>query len=180
MTLSAEQRTRLLEIARNSIIAAHCGERPAIGAVEERLLQPAGAFVTLNDAAGDLRGCIGSIQAVLPLAQAVSSSAINAAIRDPRFPPVSIDELPLLHIDISVLGPVTTVLSLDEIVVGRDGLIVTQGERSGLLLPQVAIEYGWSLDEFLSHTCTKAGLPRDAWRSRETRIERFSAEIFGE
>lgn len=180
MTLSPQQRTRLLEIARNSIIAAHRGERPAIGDVEERLLQPAGAFVTLNDQAGDLRGCIGSIQAVLPLAQAVSDSAISAAFRDPRFPPVSIDELPLLHIEISVLGPVTAVRSVDEIVVGRDGLIVTQRGRTGLLLPQVATEYGWGLDEFLSHTCTKAGLPGEAWHSPETRIERFPAEIFGE
>ncbi len=180
MTLSPQQRTRLLAIARNAIGAIHRGEQPAIAAVEERLLQPAGAFVTLSDRDGALRGCIGSIRAVLPLAHAVSTSAINAAFHDPRFPPVAVDELPSLHIEISVMGPVIRVQSVEEIVIGRDGLIVTQGPRSGLLLPQVASEYGWTLEEFLAHTCNKAALNHDAWRSQETWIERFSAEIFSE
>jgi AmmeMemoRadiSam system protein A len=179
MTLAPEQRSLLLRIARSSIAAVLDGERPVFEAPDERLQEPAGAFVTLNDRAGDLRGCIGSIQPVLPLAQAVSSSAISAAFRDPRFHPVTKDELPSLHIEISVLGPVVPA-TRDEIEVGRDGLIISRGGRTGLLLPQVATEWGWNVDEFLTQTCVKAGLPRDAWRASDVRIERFSAEIFGE
>ena len=149
-------------------------------ALDEDLRRPAGAFVTLHTKDGDLRGCIGSIQAIAPLGQAVSSSAINAAFRDPRFHPVSAGELPALHIEISVMSPIETVQSVDEIEVGRDGLIVSRGGRAGLLLPQVATEYGWDRETFLSQTCVKAGLPPDSWRTPGCRIERFSAEVFSE
>ncbi len=180
--LNHQQRTILLQIARDSITVVLEGGRPDLQRypADEVLRRPAGAFVTLNLENGELRGCIGSIQPVAPLYQAVSMSAINAAFRDPRFYPVEREELPRLHLEISVMGPVERVRSLEEIMVGRDGLIVTRGHYAGLLLPQVATEYGWDRDTFLSHTCLKAGLPRDAWRTADTRIERFSAEVFGD
>ena len=179
--LSQEQRKTLLRIARESIASALEGKRPDLHQfpVDETLRQPAGAFVTLNDEHGDLRGCIGSIHPVAPLYQAVSSSAISAAMRDPRFYPVKREELPALHLEVSVMGPIV-VTKVDDIEVGRDGLIISRGQYAGLLLPQVATEYGWDRETFLSQTCVKAGLPPSAWRSPETKIERFSAEVFGE
>ncbi len=180
--LNQQQRTILLQIARDSIAAVLEGGRPDLQKypTDEILRRPAGAFVTLNLDDGELRGCIGSIQPVAPLYQAVSMSAINAAFRDPRFYPLERQEFARIHLEISVMGPVERVSTIEEIMVGRDGLIVTRGHYAGLLLPQVATEYGWDRDTFLSHTCLKAGLSRDAWRAPETRIERFSAEVFGE
>ncbi|GAC1431038.1 MAG: TIGR00296 family protein [Thermoanaerobaculia bacterium] len=180
--LNETQRKTLLQIARDSILSVLEGRRADLEryAIDEDLRRPAGAFVTLNDRQGELRGCIGSIEPVAPLFQAVSSSAINAAFRDPRFYPVKREELASLHLEISVMGPVTRVRDFHEIEVGRDGLIISKGGHAGLLLPQVASDYGWDRDTFLSQTCVKAGLPPSAWKSPDTRIERFSAEVFGE
>ena len=180
--LNDRLRKQLLRIARESIEAVHAGRAAQWSAadVDEALRRPAGAFVTLKTKSGDLRGCIGSIHAVHPLYQAVSSSAISAAFRDPRFPPVQPHELPELDIEISVMGPIELVATPDDIEVGRDGLIVSRGRNAGLLLPQVAIEYGWDRETFLAQTCVKAGLPPTAWRLQDTRIERFAAEVFGE
>jgi len=180
--LNPDQRTQLLRIARSSIEAVLDGRRPELdlASLDDDLRRPSGAFVTLNERTGDLRGCIGSIEAVAPLAQAVSSSAVNAAVRDPRFYPVRKEELPNLHLEISVMSPIVEVRDLEEIEVGRDGLIISRGGRAGLLLPQVATEYGWDRDTFLSQTCVKAGLPPDCWRTPGCRIEKFSAEVFGE
>lgn len=180
--LLQNQRTQLLRIARESIEAILDGRRFEVDLLQfdDVLRRPAGAFVSLHTHGGDLRGCIGSIYPVAPLCQAVSSNAVNAAFRDPRFYPVRKDELTSLGIEISVMGPVERVASVEEIVVGRDGLIITCGRNAGLLLPQVATEYGWNRDAFLQHTCMKAGLSPDSWRSPEVRIERFSAEVFGE
>ena len=180
--LSDEQRQTLLSIARRSIEAVLEGRRPELdpSQLDEPLTRPSGAFVSLHTKAGDLRGCIGSIQAVAPLCNAVSSNAVNAAFRDPRFYPVRPEELPNLHIEISVMSPIERVASVEEIEVGRDGLIISRGSRAGLLLPQVATEYGWDRETFLRQTCVKAGLSPDSWRLPECRIERFSAEVFGE
>jgi AmmeMemoRadiSam system protein A len=180
--LNPDQRHTLLIIARQSIASVLGGTAPEWRAedFDEVLRQPAGAFVTLNTPEGDLRGCIGSIQAVHPLYQAVASSAIAAAFRDPRFPPLHPGELEQLHLEISVMGPIEVVANVEEIVVGRDGLIMSQGRNAGLLLPQVAAEYRWDRETFLNQTCLKAGLPRDAWRSKDCRIEKFSALVFGE
>jgi AmmeMemoRadiSam system protein A len=180
--LTPEQRSQLLSIARRSIEAVLAGHRPDLDAasLDPVLTRPSGAFVTLHEQGGELRGCIGSIQAVAPLFQAVSSSAINAAFRDPRFFPVTAEELPALQLEISVMSPIEVVTNIEEIEVGRDGLIVSRGSRAGLLLPQVASEYGWDRETFLRQTCVKAGLPPDAWRSPDCRIERFSAEVFAE
>ena len=109
-----------------------------------------------------------------------STSAISAAFRDPRFVPVQPEELPRLEIEISVMGPIERVATPDDIIVGRDGLIISRGRQAGLLLPQVATEYGWERETFLAQTCVKAGLSPAAWRAEDTRIERFAAEVFGE
>jgi AmmeMemoRadiSam system protein A len=180
--LNKTQRTTLLQIARDSIAAVLEGRRPDLNqyAIDDDLRRPAGAFVTLNDRDGELRGCIGSIEPVAPLFQAVSSSAISAAFRDPRFSPVQRDEFPTLHLEISVMGPILPVKDVNEIEVGRDGLIMRRGHSAGLLLPQVATDYGWDRETFLAQTCVKAGLPPTAWQFPDTKIERFSAEVFGE
>lgn len=180
--LTPNQRTQLLSIARASIESALNGERARVDAssLDPELTRPAGAFVTLHTPGGDLRGCIGTIQPVAPLYQAVSSNAVNAAFRDPRFHPLEREELPELHIEISVMSPIEEVTDTGTIEVGRDGLIISRGSRAGLLLPQVATDYGWDRETFLAQTCTKAGLPTDAWRRPDCKIERFSAEVFGE
>jgi AmmeMemoRadiSam system protein A len=138
-----------------------------------------GAFVTLT-LHGQLRGCIGFVIAERPLLDTVREAARAAAFQDPRFTPLRGAELPEVHLEISVLGEPRRVRSLEEIRVGEHGLIVRRGFRSGLLLPQVATEYGWDRDTFLCHTCVKAGLPRDSWRDPDTEIQLFGAEVFGE
>jgi AmmeMemoRadiSam system protein A len=181
--LNQEQRNQLLRIARQSIEAALDGQRAEVDAsqLDETLRRPSGAFVSLHTKDdGALRGCIGSIQPVAPLCQAIASSAINAAFRDPRFYPLRKDELVNVHIEISVMSPIGPVSDVEEIEVGRDGLIISRGSRVGLLLPQVATNYGWDRETFLRQTCVKAGLPPDSWQSRECRIEKFSAEVFSE
>jgi AmmeMemoRadiSam system protein A len=179
--LDESQRQTLLRIARETIAAAVDGRRLTWRPeeVDETLRRPAGAFVTLT-IEGELRGCIGSIVAVEPLYQAVATSARNAAFRDPRFFPLTKDELDRIELEISVMGPIERVTNVEDIVVGRDGLIISRGVQAGLLLPQVATDWGWGREEFLSQTCVKAGLPKDAWQRPDTKIEKFSAEVFGE
>ena len=138
----------------------------------------AGAFVSLH-IRGDLRGCIGYPWGDRPLREVVAQCAVQAATQDPRFPPLSAEELSEIDIEISVLGGIEVVSDISEIHLGRHGLIAEQGHRRGLLLPQVATEHRWDLDTFLSHTCQKAGLSPDAWR-RGARLFRFEAEVFGE
>jgi AmmeMemoRadiSam system protein A len=179
--LTQEQRTTLLRIARDSIRAGLEGRRPQLNEsdYDETLRRPAGAFVTLTSD-GELRGCIGSIVAVEPLYRAVSSSALSAAFRDPRFFPLQQNELDKIELEISVMGPIESVTNVDEIEVGRDGLIISRGRNAGLLLPQVATDYGWDRGTFLDQTCVKAGLEPGSWREPGTKIEKFSAEVFGE
>ncbi|HUT62428.1 MAG TPA: AmmeMemoRadiSam system protein A, partial [Anaerolineae bacterium] len=136
-----------------------------------------GAFVTLNKK-GQLRGCIGHIIGDKPLITTVAEMAMAAALQDPRFPRVESTELSDIDFEISVLTPIRRIKNIEEIVVGRDGIIITRGWNKGLLLPQVATEYGWDRITFLEHTCNKAGLPKDAWKDKNTVIEMFSAEVF--
>lgn len=180
--LSDDHRKTLLDIARQSIAAVLGGRSPDWKAedFDDTLRQPAGAFVTLRTREGDLRGCIGSIRAVDPLYKAVASSAISAAFRDPRFEPLRPGELERLDLEVSVMGPIELVTSIEDVVAGRDGLIISQGGHAGLLLPQVATEYEWDRETFLDQTCLKAGLRRGAWRGKDCRIEKFSAVVFGE
>jgi hypothetical protein len=138
-----------------------------------------GCFVTLKKQ-GDLRGCIGRIVGDMPLCDTVVEYAVHAAVDDPRFPAVSLKELADLDIEISVMTPLERVTDLKDIQVGRDGLLIKMGFNQGLLLPQVATEYGWDRDTFLAHTCLKAGLPPDAYKSPRAEILRFSAQVFGE
>ncbi len=138
----------------------------------------AGAFVTLR-VGGDLRGCIGHIEATDPLGEVLRRCAVAACSSDPRFPPVTPSELDAIDLEISLLGPLQPIAGLQDIVIGRDGLVVERGWQRGLLLPQVATEWGWDAETFLAHTCQKAGLPRDAWQNG-ARVWRFEAEVFGE
>lgn len=179
--LNQTQRLLLLQIARSSIAAVLDGRPPQLdeSAIDETLRKPSGAFVTLKTKSEDLRGCIGSIHPIAPLFQAVSMSAVNAAFRDPRFHPLQKHEFDLVVMEISVMGPIVP-CTTDDIVVGRDGLIISHGRNAGLLLPQVAIEYKWTREEFLRHTCIKAGLHPDTWQNGACRIEKFEAEVFGE
>jgi uncharacterized protein len=149
--------------------------------------EPRGVFVTLKRyPSGELRGCIGYPLPYLPLADAIARSALAAATEDPRFPRVAGDELERLTLEVSVLTvpvPLRATLAdamVAEVTVGRDGLIVEGRGTSGLLLPQVAPEQGWSSEELLDGTCEKAGLPPGAWRDPKIRVRRFEAEIFSE
>jgi len=182
LDLTPDHHKTLLAIARQSISSILDGRAPEWNAAEldEVLHQPAGVFVTLRTKDGELRGCIGSIRATDLLYKAVVTSAISAAFRDPRFEPLRPGELERIDLEISVMGPIEPVTDFEEIVVGRDGLIISRGQYAGLLLPQVATEYGWDRETFLDQTCIKAGLPRGAWRAADCRVEKFSAIVFGE
>jgi AmmeMemoRadiSam system protein A len=136
-----------------------------------------GAFVTIQKR-GQLRGCIGYIEGHGPLHKTVEEMAEAAALRDPRFNPVTERELSELSIEISVLTPVKKISDVNEIQVGKHGIIIKKGWNSGLLLPQVATEYGWDRQTFLEHTCQKAGLPSNAWKDKSTEVYIFSADIF--
>jgi uncharacterized protein len=176
--LTEPERKALLHFARETIRTRLTGSAPPSPV---RLAAPqahSGAFVTLY-VHRELRGCIGYPGSVKRLDDVVAHCAVAAATEDPRFPPLSSDELDELEIEISVLTPIVPVQDLTEIKVGRDGLVIEDGFRKGLLLPQVALEYRWDRDTFLSHTCLKAGLRPDAWRSG-AKVSRFQAEVFGE
>jgi len=178
-TLGAEERHILLELARQTI-GARLADRPL---PEPRIDSPTlcevrGAFVTLK-IDRRLRGCIGHVIGVESLWRAVRDNAIAAAFEDPRFPSLTTDELPQMRIEISSLTPLR-VSRPEDVMVGRDGVLVERGAARGLLLPQVAVEYGWDRQTFLDHTCRKAGLDAGCWRHPDTVISTFTAEVFGE
>ncbi len=153
-----------------------------------RLKKPSGTFVTLNSFPdGMLRGCIGYPEPILPLYQAVIRAAVAAAFEDPRFPPLSEDELDSIIVEVSILTPPKRIddkidrESLPKVIkIGEHGLVIKRGFYSGLLLPQVATEYSWNSTEFLNQTCLKAGLWKDCWLQEGTEVYIFSAEIFSE
>jgi AmmeMemoRadiSam system protein A len=176
--LTESQKGALIEIAR-SAIASQVSGVPFPAPPELGLPTSSGVFVTIKRR-GELRGCLGTLQCRLGLAAEVVRCAADAASEDPRFPPVVLDELGELSIEVSVLGPLEPIDPHDQdaIVIGRHGLVAEQGPRRGLLLPQVATEWGWTTEQFLRQTCTKAGLPADAWQ-RGACISRFDAEVFG-
>lgn len=155
----------------------------------EKLMQPFGVFVTINkieNGQKDLRGCIGYPYPTNPLAEAVIDSAISSATSDPRFYPLSLDELDSVVFEVSVLTPpqlIEVEKSIDypsKIKIGRDGLIIEKGFYKGLLLPQVPVEWGWDEEEFLCQCCIKAGLPPDCWLMKGTKVYKFQAVIFEE
>lgn len=178
---SLDLRTQLMLLDRaRSAIASRLNESdlPPLESEGGALAETRGAFVTLT-IGGALRGCIGHVVGVLPLWRAVEENAVAAAFADPRFPPLTGEELAQVRIEISVLSPLQRV-SPETIVVGRDGVLVERGASRGLLLPQVATEYGWDRETLLDHACRKAGLERGAWKHPDTKISTFTAEIFGE
>jgi len=150
---------------------------PALGEIPSSLERPSGAFVTLHEG-GALRGCIGRVETVAPLHRTVRECALSAAVHDPRFDPVRPEDVANLHIEISVLSSFQEIQP-GEIEVGRHGLLVSHGERRGLLLPQVAVEWKWNSIRFLEETCVKAELPPNAWK-HGARIQAFTAQIFVE
>jgi hypothetical protein len=178
--LASAEKKALLELARGSIAAALAGGTPPEASLRSDALDTeCGAFVTLTRR-GELRGCIGYVRAVKPLRQTIAEMAVQAALHDPRFQAVTARELPDLDIEISVLSPLEEVKDVSTIEVGRHGLVIQEGARSGLLLPQVASEYGWDRETFLDHTCLKAGLPAGSWKRKGVVILAFTAEVFGE
>jgi AmmeMemoRadiSam system protein A len=178
--LTEDQKRALVALARQSIVAAVSGGGPVSPQPDLELPGASGAFVTITRH-GELRGCLGTLECRAGLAREVVRCAADAATEDPRFPPVAESELPELAVDVSVLGPLEPIDDVQPaaIVVGRHGLVVEQGMRRGLLLPQVAIEWDWTPLQFLRQTCHKAGLPADAWQ-HGARVFRFEAEVFGD
>jgi AmmeMemoRadiSam system protein A len=189
--LSQEQRKVLLAIA-HAAIAARLAGKPVTeaallqtGSVSEvaageraALEKQRGVFTTLY-LRGELKGCVGYPAARRPLAQAVAETACAAAFEDSRFWPVSADEAPELKISLSVLSPLVPIKP-EQVEVGRHGLVISDGLRRGLLLPQVPVEHDWDRVTFLEQTCYKAGLPMDAWKKPSVTIEAFEAEVFGD
>ena len=175
-----EQQRALVEIARRavarSVSGATAGDVPAMA----DLPAATGAFVTLKKR-GQLRGCIGTLECRRPLAEEVARVAVSAAREDPRFSPLTAAELDGLEVEVSILGPLEPIDPHDPAAfeIGRHGLVVEQGHRRGLLLPQVATEWGWDREAFLSQTCVKAGLPPGAWR-HDAQVYRFAGEVFGD
>ena len=180
--LAPETRKSLLILARRSVETRIREGRFLVKGEDysEVAPEPRGAFVTLTTSEGELRGCIGHVLPHVALDETVVRMAAAAAQEDPRFEGVTPEEIPDLHIEISALTVPVPLPSPEAVEVGRHGLIVSRGWAKGLLLPQVATEYGWDREEFLRHTCLKAGLPPDAWRDPATKIECFEAEVWGE
>jgi len=177
--LTESQKCALLSVARQSIAAQVTGQRePQSLAIE--LPAASGVFVTIKRR-GQLRGCLGTLECRRGLAGEVERCAADSASQDPRFPPVSLEEMAELSVEVSVLGPLEEIDPADPaaIAIGRHGLVAEQGARRGLLLPQVATEWGWTVEQFLRQTCVKAGLRGDAWQNG-ARIFRFDAEVFGD
>lgn len=179
--LNREQQVDLLKFARQTI-ADSLGAETGVAAPEFTdpvFNEKCGAFVTLH-IKGNLRGCIGYIEGIKNIPDTIKEMALSSAFRDPRFRPLSKSEYTDIDIEISVLSPIEKVEDINDIIVGRDGLIVTKGFNRGLLLPQVPVEQGWDRDTFLTHTCYKAGLPGDSWKRGGILIEKFSAQVFSE
>lgn len=182
--LTKAEGLQAIRLARTTLEAELSGkkaEKPDLPGVfgKER-----GIFVTLKRH-GQLRGCIGFPYPVMPLAGALQSAAVAAALEDPRFPPVTARELPSIEIEVTVLTPPGPLECLPDerpahVEVGRHGLIIVSKRGSGLLLPQVATENGWNTEEFLDHTCLKAGLPVGCWRSPQVQLMLFEGQIFSE
>jgi len=178
--LTEDEQRFLLQTARKTIFGYITqGKAPEFSCPNPKLNQKCGAFVTLHQKNGTLRGCIGYIEPIKPLVQTIVDMSIACSTRDPRFTPVTSDELPHLDLEISVLSPLEEINNPDRIVVGEHGLLVKKEYASGLLLPQVAVEFGWDRLRFLRETCRKAGLSADEWRQPDTRLFIFSAQIFG-
>jgi len=174
---SPEERTSLLQIAHESVLSMLEGREISIFSPSEHLSQPRGVFTTLY-LDSKLRGCVGYPVPLMPVYRAVMETARAAAFDDPRFLPLTVDEARGIQVSLSVLSHLAP-LAPEEIEVGRHGLLISEGTRRGLLLPQVPVEHGWDRITFLEQTCRKAGLPPNAWQ-QDARIEAFTAEVFAD
>ncbi|WP_461257982.1 AmmeMemoRadiSam system protein A [Treponema sp. R80B11-R83G3] len=185
-TITKEEQKILLADARESITAKLEGRKPSFSQADANgdssLQTPCGAFVSLHmkDKERSLRGCIGRMTANLPLIETVRLMAKEAAFGDPRFPPLRQEELSRLHIEISALSPMSPCSDPRQVKVGVHGILLTGRGRSGVLLPQVPVEQGWNLDEYLDYICVKAGLPQGAYNAPDTQLYTFTAIVFGE
>lgn len=182
-TLTPAEKQTLISIAREAISARLDGRKPAApdaARLTPRLKEPLGAFITLTKE-GELRGCIGRFTSTDPLWEVVAAMATEAAFGDPRFPVLTQNEYPSVDLEISVLGPMKKINSISEIEIGRHGIYLKKGYRSGTLLPQVASERGWSVEQFLGYCARdKAGIGWDGWKDRDTEIFVYEAYVFGE
>lgn len=180
LELDDDQKRLLLKIARKTIKNTVMGSPPGEYRVTDPVLnKECGAFVTIHNK-GNLRGCIGNITASTPLWKTVLNMAVEATTRDPRFPPVTANELDDIDIEISALSPLRRIKDIDEIEVGTHGILIKRGFNQGLLLPQVATENGFDRTSFLENTCLKAGLARNCYMDEDCEILIFSATVFGE
>jgi AmmeMemoRadiSam system protein A len=175
---SETDRQLLVQLARGALVSKVTGTTLPALQPSEVTGRRAGAFVTLHRHS-ELRGCIGHVDPDEPLGHVISRCAMAAAAADPRFPPVVAAELNEIAIELSILGPLELVTTLEDIEVGRHGLVIESGWNRGLLLPQVATEWRWDRVAFVAQTCRKAGLQADAWRKGAT-MWRFEAVVFGE
>lgn len=174
MTYSKEIKKYLLALARDAITKKMPEKK-----YDDVLCEKRGVFVTLEKKSS-LRGCIGYVEAVKSVYESVVEMAKAAAFNDPRFNPVEENELPDITISITVLSPLRKIESIDEFELHRHGLVVSKGRNRGLLLPQVASEHNMDRDEFISHTCMKAGLSANAWKKEKLTYEVFEGEVFSE
>ncbi|MGA7920244.1 MAG: AmmeMemoRadiSam system protein A [Candidatus Acidiferrales bacterium] len=178
------EKQSLLELARRALTAGVKEHKLKEEIPNDKtLMSPGGAFVTLHRR-GHLRGCVGQLPSGESLAAVVAHCAQAAALEDPRFEPVSPEELPEIEIELSVLSQLEK-LSIDDmnggkIETGKHGLVVSRGQQRGVLLPQVATNFNWQAQRFLEETCVKAGMESDAWKDPQTRVEVFTAEVFRE
>jgi len=178
--LNDNEKLILLTLVRETIKAKlSSAKAPKLPEPSGALAEKCGAFVTLHKR-GMLRGCIGNMTSSEPLVHTVQKMAIAAAFDDPRFPKLKANELGEIDIEISVLSPMQKIEDISKIEVGTHGIMITKGWHRGVLLPQVATEFGWDRATFLEQTCNKAGLQKDAWREPDAVIEIFSAQVFGE
>jgi AmmeMemoRadiSam system protein A len=178
LPLDENQQQILLRIARQALTEAVLTHRLSdLDAPPEAPDKRCGAFATLHKGKL-LRGCIGHLEPVEPLYQTVRECTLAAALHDPRFEPVTPEELPELRLELSVLSPLVEI-SPEQVEVGRHGLMISRGAHRGLLLPQVAVQWKWDREQFLSETCRKAGLPEDAWQ-HGAKIQAFTAQVFAE
>ena len=162
-------------------------EKTEKGKLPDKFSEKSGVFVTLSRyPSKELRGCIGYVLPIMELKKAIRDNALNAALKDPRFPSLRKEELDKIVVEVSLLTvPEKMKYSSPEelvkrIQIGKDGLIMEKSFYKGLLLPQVPVEWGWNVEEFLSHTCMKAGLPADSWRKGRVNVKKFSAAVFSE
>ena len=193
-SITDQEKTALLAEARETITAKLEGRQPrsciepslqnAIDEGTSALSKPCGAFVSLHNSMGQggrkLRGCIGRMAAATPLQKTVRIMALEAAFGDPRFPPLNISELPQIDIEISALSPMELCPDPASVKVGVHGLYLIHGGRSGVLLPQVPVEQGWNLDEYLDYICLKAGLPPHSYEAPGAELFTFTAVVFGD